>query len=646
MKEITAIFITILITASSPGRVITVDDDNPADFTTIQAAINDANDGDIVEIQPGTYTGDGNRDVDFLGKAITVTSTDPNDPNTVATTIITGDAFIFQSGEDADSVIDGLAFTDGEISITDGGPTIMNCTFTGNRIRISDSDPIIANCTFANSNLPIYCEPNGSLTISNCLFYENYSSSEGGAIYINQSQATLANCVFRGNYVGSSGWDGAGIHCIESSLTLTNCLFHDNYAPAAGGAISARDCELALTDCLFSGCEAPVGAAVYCRPRNNPSYNVSITNCQFIGNRSIHYTWTRPNYEYGGAVSVGGGNLLLANCLFTGNLAPSFRAGALFVSSSNVGIKNCTFADNLGSDGNSLVIWDGRYTPSSSDIHIENSIMWDGPESLVIKDETALLVTFSDIPGAVPGYGNIYADPCFVDPGHWVDSRDPNIVVDPNHDYASWVNGDYHVKSQGGRYDPSMQTWVEDDVTSLCIDAGAPNSSLGPEPFPNGGRRNIGVYGGTAEASKSYFGKPLCETIVAGDINGDCIVNGLDFSLMGTHWLGGYRKAYPAPAADPYPADGESSTSTHPNLSWDAGSGAASHDVYFGSEAAAMRYADRDSPEYKGNQTDRTFDPGPLLRETTYYWRIDEIGPNGETTIGGMWAFTTTSSIR
>ncbi|GAF77473.1 unnamed protein product, partial [marine sediment metagenome] len=60
---------------------------------------------------------------------------------------------------------------------------------------------------------------------------------------------------------------------------------------------------------------------------------------------------------------------------------------------------------------------------------------------------------------------------------------------------------------------------------------------IGLEPFPNGGRGNMGAYGGTAEASKSYFGEPLCETIVAGDINGDCKVNFLDFRLMALHWL-------------------------------------------------------------------------------------------------------------
>lgn len=62
-------------------------------------------------------------------------------------------------------------------------------------------------------------------------------------------------------------------------------------------------------------------------------------------------------------------------------------------------------------------------------------------------------------------------------------------------------------------------------------------SPIGYEPFPNGGIVNMGAYGATAEASKSYFGKPVCETVIAGDINGDCKVDLLDFALISFHRL-------------------------------------------------------------------------------------------------------------
>jgi hypothetical protein len=100
--------------------------------------------------------------------------------------------------------------------------------------------------------------------------------------------------------------------------------------------------------------------------------------------------------------------------------------------------------------------------------------------------------------GSQPSHGNIDADPLFVEPGHWDLNGTPDDASD---DF--WVDGDYHLKSQAGRWDPVGEIWVHDDVTSPCIDAGNPASAFEQEPAPNGGRINIGVYGNTPEASKS-----------------------------------------------------------------------------------------------------------------------------------------------
>jgi len=109
-------------------------------------------------------------------------------------------------------------------------------------------------------------------------------------------------------------------------------------------------------------------------------------------------------------------------------------------------------------------------------------------------------------------------------------------------------SGDYHVRSQAGRWDPVGAGWDQDNATSPCIDAGDPNSPIGYEPFPNGGVVNIGAYGGTAEASKSYFGAPPCEAIFAGDINGDCRVDFADLAILTRHWLA--HLPPPVPAVD------------------------------------------------------------------------------------------------
>ena len=54
-----------------------------------------------------------------------------------------------------------------------------------------------------------------------------------------------------------------------------------------------------------------------------------------------------------------------------------------------------------------------------------------------------------------------------------------------------------------GRWDTISRGRTTDGITSPCIDAGDPSSPVGDEPQPNGGRINMGAYGGTPEASKS-----------------------------------------------------------------------------------------------------------------------------------------------
>ncbi|HOA75073.1 MAG TPA: phosphodiester glycosidase family protein [Phycisphaerae bacterium] len=89
--------------------------------------------------------------------------------------------------------------------------------------------------------------------------------------------------------------------------------------------------------------------------------------------------------------------------------------------------------------------------------------------------------------------------------------------------------------------------------------------------------------------------------------------------------------ALPAQAFNPQPAHEAVHVPLDSVLSWTAGAGAASHDVYLGTTSPGT---------FRGNQTDTTFDPGPLSVGTTYYWRIDEVNDNGTTT-GTVWSFTT-----
>ena len=95
----------------------------------------------------------------------------------------------------------------------------------------------------------------------------------------------------------------------------------------------------------------------------------------------------------------------------------------------------------------------------------------------------------------------------------------------------------------------------------------------------------------------------------------------------------------------PNPADGATGVMPSVVLSWDSGAVAASHEVYFGTNADAVANATKSSPEYKGPKAlgQESYDPGRLLLETTYYWRIDEVNNTNPDSpwAGNVWSFTT-----
>jgi alpha-amylase len=103
------------------------------------------------------------------------------------------------------------------------------------------------------------------------------------------------------------------------------------------------------------------------------------------------------------------------------------------------------------------------------------------------------------------------------------------------------------------------------------------------------------------------------------------------------YWYGGNMGSK---AAVPDPVNEETDVNTAVGLSWLAGDGAVSHNVYFGTDYNDVNdAADPNVLPGRGNQTATTFNPGILDYNTTYYWRIDEKNAGGTTT-GNLWSFT------
>jgi len=87
----------------------------------------------------------------------------------------------------------------------------------------------------------------------------------------------------------------------------------------------------------------------------------------------------------------------------------------------------------------------------------------------------------------------------------------------------------------------------------------------------------------------------------------------------------------PGPATDPSPDDGAVGLAPSTDLSWTAGTGASSSNVYFGTNPSPG------AGEFQDNRVETTFDPGTLAQDT-YYWRIDSVNSDGTTT-GEVWSF-------
>jgi hypothetical protein len=451
------------------------------------------------------------------------------------------------SNTDETAVLDGFTITGGNIWLTPfGGGSPIG----GAGMLISSGSPTLIDCKFTRNvtgnyggGLLIYGD--GYPTLINCVFSENYAD-QGAGIYNGASSRVkrdfnspkFINCTFENNY---AGWSGGGIYNEGGNSSLLNCTFIRN---STGGFCGGGNPE--FVDCIFFQNTGNYGGGVSCG--GSPKF----TNCIFSNNSAKYYgggmecsnglltdcIFSGNSAAWGGG-GLAGSDLVLNNCIFTGNKVYGEesilgKGGGCAVGGDNITMTNCTFYGNWASLGNAI----SQYRTSS--LRLSNCILWDGGDEISRSNPSTLAVTYSDIQGGWPGEGNIDIEPLFIDPGYWADADDPNIAVEPNDPNAVWIDGDYHLKSQAGRWDPARQSWIVDNVTSPCIDTGDPNTPIGHEPFPNGGVINMGAYGGTAEASKSYFGKPVCETIIAGDINGDCKVDFDDLMILMNHWLEDY----------------------------------------------------------------------------------------------------------
>jgi len=292
------------------------------------------------------------------------------------------------------------------------------------------------------------------------------------SMHVVTSSNNDANAVIDG-FTITGGWDmstafggrtgGAGMRIYSGNPTIKNCTFTCNAACEVGGGIFNNSSNPMLIHCTFTNNYAGDGGGM-CNGwvsafTSSQGSNPTLIDCTF-----------NDNYAYfsGGGIYNQSSNPMLNNCIFNNNSA-SIWGGGIYNSDSSPILTNCTFSENFADEGAAVFGGSPKMT---------NCIVWSNTSPQIISNAS---ISFSDIQDSWEGEGNINVNPLFADPN----------------------NGDYHLKSQAGRFDPNSGSWIFDNITSPCIDTGDPNTPIGDEPMPNGGIVNMGDYGGTSQASKS-----------------------------------------------------------------------------------------------------------------------------------------------
>ena len=461
MKKLIVAFVCSLGVYTCQAEIIYV----PAQFNNIQEAIDNSWHGDTVIVSPDTY----NESISFKGRAITLTSEYPNDPNVVQLTIITASSdysVTFEIGEGSDSVLTGFTITGRGIYCKDTSPTI--------------SKNIIRDC----GNVGIEGGNDAAPTISDNTISRN---NDGGIAWCDG--LISGNIIISNRTISSAGTTkrdyGGGLYYCNGQIVGN--VVANNYAKVMGGGIY--------------GGSSNISNNIIVGNKTIGSSGGGLCNCQ----GPIHH-----NIIAGNRSSNDGGGLYgcrndIYNNTIVGNIAVG-NGGALFNCTGSVR-NNIIVFNQAGFIGGIYGVCNNSYNTfwyNNIDEHLGGGAMW-GPGDIIVQPSFA-----------IDGY---WSDPC-------------NTPGDSTDDV--WVNGDYHLKSEVGRWDPNGPFWVIDSKSSQCMDIGDPNSDWTAELWPHGKGINTGAYGGTAQASMSL----KLEGNIANLNNDPCDwVDYNDMMLLTDKWL-------------------------------------------------------------------------------------------------------------
>ncbi len=406
--RIALLLVLALLPLAPQATILQVFPDGTGLFPTIQSAIDAATVGDTVQLAPGTYTGEGNRRLDFGGKDLTLRGS--GDPAaTVIDCQLQDVGMLFQSGETENSLVEKLTIARGMDPERFPGAGII-CEYSSPVFRHL---VLLENQAVGNAGLSLYY---ATVLIEDCLFEGNTSNVSGGAIGSGFSSAVIRRTSFLNN---TSDIFGGAINCdAESQFLCEDCLFEGNLIDDWGGAIRVYGSASAeLTGCVFRNNQAKHGGALYA------SGLVAIEDCVFEGNYAVNYAGACLfKYEPLEGISS------IHNSLFYANDAGAGGGGLIATYYGAFTMSNSTVVGNYGMEQNGAGISCG----TAGSAWINNSIIAFNHGPGVRHDASSSIeIACSDVYGNTGGNytgemedqtglnGNISSNPLFCDYENW-----------------------------------------------------------------------------------------------------------------------------------------------------------------------------------------------------------------------------------
>jgi len=222
-----------------------VDWSGGGDYLTIQEGIDAASEGDIVLVKPGTYTGQGNRNLTFGCKNLTVESEAGLGSTTIDCEGVDRAFYLYDTGQDTTSVIRGFWIRNGYTDNYNGAGLM----FFGVGAIVEDC--LVSDCVASHNGGGISIGHSATpVKVRNCVFERNTATYRGGGAMIDHTSAAIRTCLFRDNRTYDTGhysYGGGGINLnwIDDSpgygCRVSRCTFVNNSSPANGSAIHANE---------------------------------------------------------------------------------------------------------------------------------------------------------------------------------------------------------------------------------------------------------------------------------------------------------------------------------------------------------------------------------------------------------------------